>query len=557
MVCWTFAWLYPHAIGGVPDLQPQVFAITMLVLGSILVGLGRVHQYVWSGGAIVALAMWSSAYPYLGAKVAGISGLCIAGVSCALGVSLRSCRLSLKIFLFAIVLAACFNAIQGVLQFFDLTGALYGWMPIPEERGTAYGALRQRNLFATLLCVGLVSVLWLSYLRQLSYSMAWTLAAVLTLGVAASGSRTGMLELVAISVLGIYWRHAHAKPLTFTMVGQLILYVAWAVLLPYLARLHGFGFLTGADRIMQSAQDARLTIWRDSLYLIMERPWTGWGWREFAFARYQTLLQVHDYGLVEHAHNLLLQVAVEFGLPAAIVLISFAAYALFKGRAWQPDEQYKGDRPKSKSGRQFAWLIVVLIVGIHSQLEYPLWHYGFLFISGAAVGYLLPAVRIRNQSSYVKRFECTLPYLVSVGLLGVCATAWAQYDRLLPLYSLPFTNNLQLKRQLHMEAIQRAESAWLFRGALDFAILRNISVNGQSAGKVRQMTEKLIHFSPEPSVLVPLIQSSWIEEDFEALRFHGQRLCLALPSYTRLEIEGQKARSAPGYLLSKVDQCRQ
>lgn len=553
--CWILAWLFPYAKGGVPDLQPQVFMLIMLVLGVLVLGMEQLHPLVWLGLALAAWALWCTENPYLGNKLAGISGMCLLALACAVGASLRSQPHKLVIFLFTVVAAASINAMQGLLQWFDLAGELYLWMPVPESRGTAYGALRQRNLFATLLCIGLLCTLWLAYLRKITHSMAWFVVALLTLGVAASGSRTGLLQVLVITAMGVYWWRAHTYVLTRLMLGQLLLFFAWTACLPAAARLHGFEFVTGAGRAAQTAKDARLVIWHNALALISERPWFGWGWRELPFGLYHTQMEPRYHGLLDHAHNLPLQLAVEFGLPITCLLVFAALYGVYKGRVWQPDRLDARGLSEPGGGRQFAWGILVLIVGIHSMLEYPLWNFGFLFLGGVAAGYLMPAAQHHHARRLVNVLHKALPLGCAVFILGLGGLAWLQYDRLTPLYTTPFTNNIELKRTYVREAMQKASGAWLFQGALDIVALTNSEINPNNAVQSRALAEKLLHFSPEPTVILPLLQSLWIVGDLDALGRHGRLFCQAYPEYPQLWRQRGSTHPMIVFLLTNVDRC--
>jgi len=54
-------------------------------------------------------------------------------------------------------------------------------------------------------------------------------------------------------------------------------------------------------------------------------------------------------------------------------------------------------------------------------------------------------------------------------------------------------------------------------------------VTPQNASEMRPLAEKLLHFSPEPHVIQPLLLSLWFLHDSEALRFHAQRFCQKFP----------------------------
>lgn len=68
--------------------------------------------------------------------------------------------------------------------------------------------------------------------------------------------------------------------------------------------------------------DARPLIYKEAIRQIVERPWTGQGPGNYPLVM-ETAESVAPSVDVMHAHNVLLQVAAEAGIPAAVVLVAF------------------------------------------------------------------------------------------------------------------------------------------------------------------------------------------------------------------------------------------
>ncbi len=104
------------------------------------------------------------------------------------------------------VFAAFGSALIGLLQYFGATGPLGVWVN-HTELGTAYGNLRQRNQFGTLINIGLVALLWLAA-RQ---------SAGAAFQAGAHGSRMppkpGLLSSAARGQLWWQWRPCWARPM--------------------------------------------------------------------------------------------------------------------------------------------------------------------------------------------------------------------------------------------------------------------------------------------------------------------------------------------------------
>ena len=524
------AWIYPYSAGGSRDALQQLFTLGALSIASILLGFNYVSRLLFIPIVTSILLVLMTPNPYGSSTTAGLAAIFLLFMAYQVGMRLRRSLGVLTWVLFAIVVAAFINAIEGLLQWFGLVGSLYEWMVVPELRGVAVGALRQVNLFATFLCVGSICTAWLVDKKRLTEPMGWFLLSVLMFGVAASGSRTGILEIVFLASFAIFYRKQLIKPVKRLFIGQLVILILALFFLPQVAKLLDFEFTSGALRTAKVSHDARWNIWQNSLKMISERPWLGWGWRETGYAQYITLFNNRYQGVLDNVHNLPLQITLEFGflisVPFIFCLYSLLFYILPKSIS---NNKTLGKAPVNFD-RLYAWCIVFLIVGIHSLLEYPLWYVGFLFLSGLFLGYLVPLKTVNKpQSAYEVSSLCGV-YLIAASLLTLAFFGWQQYAKVLPIYKTPFTKNKIEQRALNAPLLLNASDAWLFREHLDFAALSSTTVTQKNALEVRRLAEKLLHFSAEPHVIQPLLLSLWYLKDFDALRFHAKRFCLAFPS---------------------------
>lgn len=523
-VCVVCAWLFPFSNGLSKDALQQIFALGMFSFASLLFGLSSIPKIPFAllGGGIVLVIFQSN--HYLGGGVVGIAGLVLIGVACHVGSHLQRNPVGLSYLLIAIVVAALVNALEGLLQWFGLASDLWPWVVETEKRGLAFGAFRQTNLFATFLCIGTVSAIWLVQMSRVTESMAYFILIILVFSVVASGSRTGALEIVTLTATGVYWRRQQAPKITRLMLAPVLIFVAATYLLPVAAGMHGFGFASAYDRVTLANTNSRFVLWSNALDLIRERPWLGWGWLEAGYGHYVTVFDNRFNELVSHVHNLPLQIAVEFGLPIAVIFSGLIIWGVGSGKPWRINSDQNAI-DKSCHGRGYAWLMVVFVVGIHSMLEFPLWSsVGFLFITGFAIGYLFslsPVTKVRSAGL------AGMPLLASISafaLILLATLAWLQYVQVLALNNIPFND-----REAQRVALADAQDAWLFRGYLDFVTLSMTPVSLSNASDVKQKAEKVLHFSQDPNVIKPLLLSLWYLNDTDALRFHTERFCRAFP----------------------------
>jgi O-antigen ligase len=92
----------------------------------------------------------------------------------------------------------------------------------------------------------------------------------------------------------------------------------------------------------------RVTQWRFAWSLTEQRPWTGWGLRNFT-----PLYQAQMHTFIGHPHNLVLMMTAETGIPATLVLLGLVGWVMFRGvlllRDWpnlfaQPVPRWTSDR---------------------------------------------------------------------------------------------------------------------------------------------------------------------------------------------------------------------
>ena len=91
-------------------------------------------------------------------------------------------------------------------------------------------------------------------------------------------------------------------------------------------------------RLRDGAPEAhsRLLLWRNVIDLIARHPWAGWGWGELKFAHYSTLYAGPRFvEILDNAHNLPLHLAVELGIPAALLVCGGFGWLVLAARPWR------------------------------------------------------------------------------------------------------------------------------------------------------------------------------------------------------------------------------
>ena len=392
--------------------------------------------------------------------------------------------------------AALLSSAIGLLQYFGEASRLQGWVHVPAYLGDAVGNLRQRNQLATLTSIGAVAVLW--WHRQgLSPAHALWMLAALALGNAATGSRTGLLQWCMLALMGVIWKACSADkaqagrswsfPLLMWSLG---VYLAAGWLLA-----QALAWWTGADvhHALSRMGDmagcgSRRVLWDNVWYLVLQKPWTGWGWGELKYAHYMASYPgLRFCDILGHAHNLPLHLAFAWGLPVAAVLSLAALATVWRARPWR----------LMRKQDSLAWGVLACI-GLHSLLEYPLWYGPFQLATLAAVLLLWPRAR-----TWLTQHA---PVMRTVGAAGLCLIllVGADYQRMRQVY-LPASQRLSWWRDDPWTA---ARQTLFFSDTVRFAELTTRAVTPENAADMLQASQAMLHYSPEPRVIDKLIDSA-------------------------------------------------
>ncbi len=400
--------------------------------------------------------------------------------------------------------AALVSAVLGLLQYFGAT-ALFGVWVNHTDVGEAFANLRQRNQFATLTSIGLAALLWQAARANRAgtqngagYLMLLSGAALLAAGNAASTSRTGLMQLLLLVLLSAIWGHWRETNLRRVMLVAVFSYALTMVALPWLAGLDPANHSALARlRAGDAPCASRIALWSNVLRLIGQKPWLGWGWGELSYAHFITLYPgVRFCAILDNAHNLPLHLAVELGLPAAVLICGAALVLCWRARPWT----------ESDPTQQAAWAVLA-VIGLHSLLEYPLWYGPFQIAFGLCIWMLwrLPAKRMQPDSAYAYSSFAFVGYsLTATVVIAVSTLAAWDYQRMSQVYLLP---KMRLSAY-RSDTLSKVQDVFFFQNQVRFAELTTTKLSAQNAAHLNDLARHLIHFSPEPRVIEKYIESA-------------------------------------------------
>ena len=280
------------------------------------------------------------------------------------------------------LVAGLANVAIGAMQVFAADWVDGNWIAHSGFPGRAVGNLRQPNHLSSLLLWSCIATAVLLQLGRLGRRWACAVFAALVFTVVLTASRTGLVSVVLLAVWGALDRRLSRPVRGLLIAAPLIYAAAWLGMAQWAAlSAHSFG---GTERLAETdISSSRFAIWRDTLALIRQQPWTGVGFGEFNYAWTLTPSPHRPTALFDHTHNLPLQLAVELGLPLALLItvLFIIALVLAASRAWAAQGEL--------GTAQRSALVMVLMIGLHSLLEYPLWYIYFLLPAAWAWGYAL------------------------------------------------------------------------------------------------------------------------------------------------------------------------
>jgi O-antigen ligase len=477
----TLVWLCPLWLQPTPIVPSLLWAAAglggMLLLDAYFVphrpSTTLQKPFIWLLVSLAAMIAWRSS----NLQNALAASLCLASIGLAASLTAKVDVTSpARLMASGWLLAGLCNGALGLIQYFGYTD---------EPLGMAFGFLRQRNNFATLCNMALIALIYLWHQKEFGFAYGKWLAAaaglLIAAALAATSSRAGLLGLIAIAALMLTQKNLRKIAALF-VIGYAIF--AWT--LPRMIQSSE----TIVARVSSAAedgkfQDSRLSMWNNTLTLIADQPLLGVGWREI-----DRSLHLTDFGSaarfpgqVDNAHNLPLQFAAELGVPFTALWLLALIWLIVRNKPWQ-----------ARSPQVlFGWGIL-LVIGIHSLLEYPLWYAPFQMATGLAAGLVFTQRKATDKAPSYASASHSWYGLAGIGLIAF--STYAAYD----FYRV---------RQLFIPSSNRAgaESSWLFAAQVRYAKLSTMPKTPDNAAEVYTLATEVFHFSAEPWILKVMIES--------------------------------------------------
>lgn len=370
-----------------------------------------------------------------------------------------------RAFCIALVVAGLGSSLIGILQVFVPQWTDGDWIARTSLAGRAVGNLRQPNHLSSLLLWGVIAAVWLGEARVLRRPVTWGVASLFIFVIVLSASRTGALGMFMLALWGLADKRLSPSARRLLWLAPVAYGLFWwgnSAWADY--SHHVFG---GETRFNASSDvsSSRFGIWSNTLALIKAHPWVGVGFGEFNFAWTLTPFPHRPVAFFDHTHSLPLQLAVELGVPLALLVLGLLGWAVVVALR-HAIAAGRADARHEPPVLRAAFMIVFMVL-VHSLLEYPLWYVYFLFPTAFALGLCLSrpaAMSAPEGKSSARRDERTRPLLVA-SMLMLCAglASVSDYHRVVIIFAPPNDAKSLAQR------IQDGRRSWLFAHHADYA----------------------------------------------------------------------------------------
>jgi O-antigen ligase len=388
------------------------------------------------------------------------------------------------------------------LQLLDLE-ILPSWMAVVSDdaqlRARPFANLAQANHAATYLALALFSVLYLqARFRRAALAAACLLA--IASGLAMTGSRMGM----AFAALGIVALFAPTALRPAQVLERSS--AAAAVLAGYAVGLVAVRLVAGElDTVARFTQDTlpiRFELWRQAWQISLQHPLLGIGVGQFAAGQYWVARAGPYTYPATHCHNLVLQLASEFGWPAAIASSAAAI--------WWASRQLRARL--ATPGTALTWVLLA-VLAIHSLLEYPLWH--LYFAIPASLLFALGEPELRG--AWVVDLRRILP-AAGLAMLVMVGAFHLEYDAVAAAGGPYWLEALHIRHRTQDDAmaVLAVDNSPLFQPEVDRLLVDLKRPPGDPANGPVDRSARLLRLLPAPEVIsqyvVQLARAGRIDE---------------------------------------------
>jgi len=455
--------------------------------------------------AALAAPLWAGLPVSLAASGAGM--ILAAGLVVLVAASVQAGGYgdaAFRAFCIGLIAAGSASGVIGIIQVFAPEWPDGEWIARTYIPGGAVGNMRQPNHLSSLMVWAVIAAAWLIERGALRRWMGNALVLLFVFVIVLSGSRTGTLSVGLLAVWGLADRQLSRRTRALLLLAPVAYAIFWLSMTAWAEVSHHVVRAESRFSTKGDISASRGKIWSNTIELIRMHPWAGVGFGEFNFAWTLTPFPDRPVAFFDHTHNIVLQFAVELGLPLATLVLVLLTWAL--AAAW---------RAAIADATRRAALVMVLMILLHSLLEYPLWYAYFLLPAAFAFGICLgPSDKERARSAPTPSHG-TRPLLIASMLLmlgGVASVA--DYRSAVVIYA-PSEDAPPLAQRIH-----DGQHSVLFAHQADYAAATTAAHPSDAMDAFRRAPHNLL----DARLLIAWAKALAESGDVERARYVAQRL---------------------------------
>lgn len=267
---------------------------------------------------------------------------------------------------FGFTSVALLNTVFQLLQYANVSDDL--WFVMTMQGNRFFGNVGQPNQLAFVYALGIVACHYLlikaEYKRRIFTFMTLV---ILSIGLALTSSRGGLiLGMASFLMYVLNVRRGYSFKLFFTAVGISII---GFLLGSYLLTIHSlYGSEDALTRLATGDNHARIELIQQAWVQFLHHPLLGVGFGNLLADSLDHIEQVDWFVFNIHSHNIIMQFAAEFGVLGLGILLMAAVIVIRS--YWQ-----------SRNLESSFIFVALIILGLYSLSEYPLWYTRYLIIA--------------------------------------------------------------------------------------------------------------------------------------------------------------------------------
>lgn len=324
----------------------------------------------------------------------------------------------LHAFAFAFLIAAIASE---CLQWFQLSGFRLSWVRDELNILRPSANLSQPNHLGTVFLLGLVSTHYLYKKYAITKSLFYLLTALISVGLAVTGSRTAAIGTILVAAFYWYATTRNNNPgnatneipfhllLPSMMIGShIIVWLMWTYF-PFGAMLN----IASKPELFRHGTSYRFEAWLMFANRIMDAPWFGYGIGQTSLAHlFGDSRPVFVGALFTSAHNIALDIVLWTGVPIGSAILISGSFVILRVLRTSTQEQL------------FSSVAILTLLN-HANFELPFFYSYFLLPFGIFIGLNYPTTHQVSANSYASNKFLLVPIVAATVLVG--KISWDHY----------------------------------------------------------------------------------------------------------------------------------